>query len=1115
MVVSLLTRRSKSKKTKSAPNTPVNENVAAATAASVILHNAQSKTLEGGASTNGQSQNNGKDDSSQKASSGATRDRSSSSDSAKSSPPPLPPRTNRTKSMIQACGKLSTIEPRIGSVQTKSSLVSQNETPSGATTLSMQKSIDMLIGAARDWCSDSSEVQQFRENMKKSRRDWTKFVYQRDGGATSNTTSDNETNYVPTTFRPCPTSLPEPRYFGLPDPYLIPQWQRDALSETASFICCVHVKEINMRKAVKCLFLEDTNHFIADFIQKTNERHKLDLDPEDVVLRASGSFEFLYGNRPIGHFEYIHKTLRKASMVNLYLVTKQSILANHKPMWLDYDYQYTQAESLVSLSHHHMRTRTDTESGREWYDMEHISMWDLRRPFSVRIVGVDNIPLTELFQQKFVTEDCALYVVVKILHGGNSLSQKRFSRCVPYSTAPRFNQWLCFDDLHICDLPKESKICFTLYCKPYSKNDPMLRSLNGEGTVGPKDYPVAMIASTVIDHKGLLRSGIHSPKMWLDEKGSALSSTSENVSADLSVPDTTLSFEFEQYALPVAFPTGEPPHFLKEQLELYEERHMDDFGDPSESTRLDDEIALLLSKDPLYKLTEKQKWIMWYARKSIQSNPKALSKFMLSVPWQQPYAVYEAHSLLSEWAPLEPIDALELLDYNFGDSKVRQYALSRLDELDDSELANFLLQLVQTLKFELGHDSSLARFLLQRGSRNPHLIGHIVFWHLVSEMHVPSIRERHGIILDEYLRNCGTYHLEQLLLQHRVLQDLNSIAVKVKKYKFEKTQFLREQLREVVPSWPSKFRLPLDPRMEVSGVVVEKCKVMDSKKLPLWIVFGNSDPTASGVYVIYKAGDDLRQDLLTLQMLKIMDSIWKRENLDLHIKPYGCVCTGDETGMIEVVLNSDTIANITNAQGGASAAFSETPLEKWLRKWNSTPTQWEQCQENFMFSSAGYCVATYVLGVGDRHNDNIMLQRTGDLFHIDFGHFLNHRKYLAGFIARETAPFIFTKMYAKVLGKKNSDMFHKFLDNGAKAYNILRKNTSTIMMLFILMLSTGIAELQSAKDVEWLRTCLKPEKTDEEAAQHWRKLVTKALSNLRAQINDAAHISVHSLGGNP
>ena len=35
--------------------------------------------------------------------------------------------------------------------------------------------------------------------------------------------------------------------------------------------------------------------------------------------------------------------------------------------------------------------------------------------------------------------------------------------------------------------------------------------------------------------------------------------------------------------------------------------------------------------------------------------------------------------------------------------------------------------------------------------------------------------------------------------------------------------------------------------------------------------------------------------------------------------------------------------------------------------------------ERFTLSCVGYCVATYVLGVGDRHSDNIMVKNTGQV----------------------------------------------------------------------------------------------------------------------------------------
>lgn len=55
---------------------------------------------------------------------------------------------------------------------------------------------------------------------------------------------------------------------------------------------------------------------------------------------------------------------------------------------------------------------------------------------------------------------------------------------------------------------------------------------------------------------------------------------------------------------------------------------------------------------------------------------------------------------------------------------------------------------------------------------------------------------------------------------------------------------------------------------------------------------------------------------------------------------------------------------------------------------------------------AGQCVATYVLGIRDRHPGNYMLQNsTGTFLHIDFGHFLGNGKIKMKF-NRDREPFI-------------------------------------------------------------------------------------------------------------
>lgn len=85
--------------------------------------------------------------------------------------------------------------------------------------------------------------------------------------------------------------------------------------------------------------------------------------------------------------------------------------------------------------------------------------------------------------------------------------------------------------------------------------------------------------------------------------------------------------------------------------------------------------------------------------------------------------------------------------------------------LGDAELHTFMLQLTQVLKFEPFLDSSLSRFLLRRALRRPRLIGHVLFWYLKAEMHIPEVAERFGAILQQYLVNCGDHRTE---LGHQV-----------------------------------------------------------------------------------------------------------------------------------------------------------------------------------------------------------------------------------------------------------------------------------------------------------------------------------------------------------
>ena len=157
---------------------------------------------------------------------------------------------------------------------------------------------------------------------------------------------------------------------------------------------------------------------------------------------------------------------------------------------------------------------------------------------------------------------------------------------------------------------------------------------------------------------------------------------------------------------------------------------------------------------------------------------------------------------------------------------------------------------------------------------------------------------------------------------------------------------------------------------------------MTSAKRPLYLTWKNG-AEYSQFYdkhfeLIFKHGDDLRQDMLTIQIIKLMDILWKDEGLDLKILTYDCYSTGFKTGFIEVIQNSMTLFRI-QMKGGMKSTYQIDTLQlyKWIASHNETDVKLDKAIDTFTKSCAGFCVATFILGIGDRHPDNIMVNKYG------------------------------------------------------------------------------------------------------------------------------------------
>ncbi|RHY30050.1 hypothetical protein DYB32_004655 [Aphanomyces invadans] len=529
------------------------------------------------------------------------------------------------------------------------------------------------------------------------------------------------------------------------------------------------------------------------------------------------------------------------------------------------------------------------------------------------------------------------------------------------------------------------------------------------------------------------------------------------------------------------------------------------------------DLRQLLLRDPLFQLSEYQQSLLWRQRMLFVDSFEALRHVLGCVNWHNAAEVADMLALLPQWAkPQHPAAYLSLLDMQFSHEGVRLFAVQKLSAMADSTFRCFLPQLVQALKYENHHVSHLAKLLIQRAIENPNQIGFDLFWAMKVESYNDQFKERYGLLLNAYVDVCSRKMRGILELQDKLFSEkgeFEQICQHVKTLahagtpKDEMVAALRERLTALNATLPTSYQLPLDPRVEVGKIVVQKCKIMSSAKLPLWLEFENAEEGGDPVVIIFKAGDDVRQDCLTLQLIALMDEMWREEGKDLAMEPYKCVSTGPMTGMLQVVLHAVTTAAVHRrggALGGIFGAFNDVSFSDWIAANNGDPRSYRMAVDLFLRSCAGYCVATYVLGIGDRHNDNIMITKQGRYFHIDFGHFLGFMKY-----QREQTPFVFTPEMAYVFGGVGTDDFKRFQRTCGDAFNVVRRNLHLLVSLLLLMIPADMPELRTRHDISYIVEVSVMERTDEDASAGFAALIVECMNNTFKRIDNTLHIIKH------
>jgi hypothetical protein len=270
--------------------------------------------------------------------------------------------------------------------------------------------------------------------------------------------------------------------------------------------------------------------------------------------------------------------------------------------------------------------------------------------------------------------------------------------------------------------------------------------------------------------------------------------------------------------------------------------------------------------------------------------------------------------------------------------------------------------------------------------------------------------------------------------------------------------------------------------------IVKKISKTSPSVIPL--IFQRRDTGVAYSKNILLKNDVIIKDYVICKIIKVLIFLLRRDNIiDVDIISYDIYPLNSKSGLIELVSDADTIYNILHVH-------KMTILNYILD--NNPKETINVVRNRFINSLAAYSIITYLLGVGDRHLDNIMIHKTGYIFHIDFGFILGDDPKFSSTTMRISSDMV------DAIGGKNGKDYILFKEKCSDIFNYLRRYIGIVITMLDTLIDSGV-KIDKYKILNEIKNRFEPGERYLDAKTFIMTIVDNSRDNITQSFFDNIH----------